>query len=225
MEPLTRFIEQNFGLSFLVGVIVVGVIVSGIVWLTIWAVKLTSAHKDISSRIDNLPCSHHTNKIEKHDDQIADTRALMKRMEGQLELLVQNSIEKSNVKIKKKAGYTFSAKHSPRHLNQNGIELLKDCGGDKVLNVNMDFFIGKIEKLQPKTALDVEDLALAVLQTNTNDDMFIPLKSWVYNAPAREIKDVDGSVKLQEIDLDDVIFVMSLPLRDRYLELHPEIIK
>lgn len=89
----------------------------------------------------------------------------------------------------------------------------------------MDFFIGKIEKLQPKTALDVEDLALAVLQTNTNDDMFIPLKSWVYNAPAREIKDADGNVKLQEIDLDDVIFVMSLPLRDRYLELHPEIIK
>ena len=58
MEPLTRFIEQNFGLSFLVGVIVVGVIFSGVVWLTIWTVKLTSAHKDISSRIDNLPLNN-----------------------------------------------------------------------------------------------------------------------------------------------------------------------
>lgn len=221
METIVQAL-QNFFSEY---VVALAVLIIAAVW-GIW--KLASAIQSMRDKvksIDGLPCSNHANKIEKHDDQIADTRALMKRMEGQLELLVQNSIEKSNVKIKKKAGYAFSAKHSPRHLNQNGIELLKDCGGDKVLNVNMDFFIGKIEKLQPKTALDVEDLALAVLQTNTNDDMFIPLKSWVYNAPAREIKDVDGSVKLQEIDLDDVIFVMSLPLRDRYLELHPEIIK
>ena len=85
--------------------------------------------------------------------------------------------------------------------------------------------IYKIEKLQPKTALDVEDLALAVLQTHTGDDMFISLKSWVYNAPSRVIKNPDGSTRTQDVDLDDVIFVLSLPLRDKYLELHPEIIK
>ena len=92
MEPVTRFIEQNFGLSFLVGVIVVGTVISGIVWITIWAVKLTNKHKDVSKRIDDLPCPHHTSKIEKHDEQFADTRALMSRMNGQLDLLVQNSI-------------------------------------------------------------------------------------------------------------------------------------
>ena len=225
MEPVTRFIEQNFGLSFLVGVIVVGAVISGIVWITIWAVKLTNKHKDISKRIDDLPCPHHTSKIDKHDEQFADTRALMSRMEGQLELLVQNSIEKGNRKIKKKSGLAFSAKHSPRQLNGNGIELLNDCGGKGFLETNMDFFIGKMEKLQPKTALDVEDMALAVLQTHTNEDMFIPLKSWVYNAPSREIKNPNGSTRIQDVDLDDVIFVLSLPLRDKYLELHPEIIK
>ena len=146
-------------------------------------------------------------------------------MEGQLELLVQNSIEKGNRKIKKKSGLAFSAKHSPRQLNGNGIELLNDCGGKEFLETNMDFFIGKMEKLQPKTALDVEDMALAVLQTHTNEDMFIPLKSWVYNAPSREIKNPNGSTRIQDVDLDDVIFVLSLPLRDKYLELHPEIIK
>ena len=220
MEPVTRFIEQNFGLSFLVGVIVVGAVISGIVWITIWAVKLTNKHKDISKRIDDLPCPHHTSKIDKHDEQFADTRALMSRMEGQ-----QNSIEKGNRKIKKKSGLAFSAKHSPRQLNGNGIELLNDCGGKEFLETNMDFFIGKMEKLQPKTALDVEDMALAVLQTHTNEDMFIPLKSWVYNAPSREIKNPNGSTRIQDVDLDDVIFVLSLPLRDKYLELHPEIIK
>ena len=81
MGPVTRFIEQNFGLSFLVGVLVVGTVISGIVWITIWAVKLTNKHKDVSKRIDDLPYPHHTSKIEKHDEQFADTRALMSRME------------------------------------------------------------------------------------------------------------------------------------------------
>ena len=163
--------------------------------------------------------------MDRHDEQLADTRAMMSRMEGQLELLVQNSIEKNNQKIRKKSGLAFSAKNSPRQLNQNGVELLKDSGGREFLDRNMDFFIRKIEKLQPKTALDVENMALAVLQTHTNEDMFIPIKSWIYNAPAMQLKNPDGSTRSQEVDIDDVIFVISLPLRDRYLELHPEIIK
>ncbi len=206
-------------------VVAVAVLIIASVW-AIW--KLATSFQSMRDKvkgIDDLPCSHHTSKIEKHDEQFADTRALMSKMEGQLELLVQNSVEKSNRKIKKKSGYAFSAKHSPRHLNQNGIALLSDCGGNEFLNANMGFFIDKMEKLQPKTALDVEDMALAVLQTSTNEDMFIPLKSWVYNAPSRVLSNSDGSTRTQDVDLDDVIFVLSLPLRDRYLELHPEIIR
>lgn len=134
-------------------------------------------------------------------------------------------MKKNNQKIRKKSGLAFSAKNSPRQLNQNGEELLRDSGGRELLERNMDFFINKIEKLQPKTALDVENMALAVLQTHTNEDMFIPIKNWIYNAPAMELKNPDGSTRSQEVDIDDVIFVISLPLRDRYLELHPEIIK
>lgn len=224
MEPVTRFIEQNFGLSFLVGVIIVGAVVSGIVWLTIWAVKLTYKHKDISKSIEDLPCSQHTSKIERHDEQFADSRAAVSRIEGQLDLLVKTLVPKQKKRIERSAP-AFSGKHSPRQLNQNGIELLKDSGADKVLEANMDFFIKKMEVIKPKTAYDVEDLASTVLLAESNDDIFIPLKSWVYNAPTRELKNDDGSVKMQDVELDDIIFVMSLPLRDKYLELHPDIIK
>ncbi len=204
-------------------VVALAVLIVAAVW-AIW--KLASIFQSMRDRvkgIDNLPCGHHTTKFERHDEQFSDTRALMSRMEGQLELLVQNSIEKSNRKIKKKSGLSYSAKRSPRQLNQNGIELLSDCGGNDFLNANMDLFLRKIEKLQPKTALDVEDMALTVLQTNTNEDIFIPLKNWVYNAPSRVLKNPNGSTRTQDVDLDDVIFVMSLPMRDKYLELHPEV--
>ncbi len=224
MEPLTRFIEQNFGLSFLVGVIVVGAVVSGVVWITIWAVNLLNKHKATASKIDALPCSHHSTKIEKHDEQFADSKAAICRIEGQLDLLVKTLIPKQKKRIQR-AAPCFSGKHSPRQLNQNGVELLKDSGADKFLDANMDFFIKKMEVIAPKTAYDVEDLASTVLLAESDDDIFIPLKSWVYNAPARQLKNDDGTTKMQDIELDDIIFVMSLPLRDRYLKLHPEIIK
>jgi len=75
----------------------------------------------------------------------------------------------------------------------------------------------------PKTALDVENMSLAVLRVNSDKDLFTRLKNWVYNAPAREIVKEDGDKISKEITFDDVLFVISLPLRDRYLAEHPEI--
>lgn len=204
-------------------IVALAVVIIAAVW-GIW--KLASAFQSMRDKvkdIDELPCAHHTSKIDKHDEQFSDTRALMSRMEGQLELLVQNSIEKGNTKIRKRNAPAYSAKHSPRRLNENGISLLEDSGGNEFLKANMGFFIGKMEKLRPKTALDVENMAMALLQMHTNDDMFIPIKNWVYNAPSRELKNDDGTTQMQDVELDDVVFVMSLPIRDRYIELHPEI--
>ncbi len=45
----------------------------------------------------------------------------------------------------------------------------------------------------------------------------------MYNAPTREIVKEDGSAINKDITLDDVLFVISLPLRDRYLSAHPGI--
>lgn len=224
MEPVTRFIEQHFGLSFLIGVIFVAAVISGIIWLTVWAVKLINRHKDLSARIDDLPCSHHTSKIDRHDEQLADSRAAVSRIEGQLDLLVKTLIPKQKKRIERAAS-DFSGKNSPRQLNANGKLLLQDSGADLFLKQHADFFVNKMESLAPKTAYDVEDLASTVLLAESNNDIFIPLKSWVYNAPTRVLTNPDGSTSQKDIILDDIIFVMSLPLRDRYLELHPEIIR
>lgn len=204
------------------------VALAALIIAAVWAIwRLATRFQSMNDKvegIDSLPCARHNSRLDSHDAQISDTRALLGRMEGQLELLVQNTIEKTGNKIRKKSGVAYSAKHSPRKLNEFGEKLLKDCGGADFLKANMSFFISKIEQLQPKTALDVEDMALAVLQMHTNEDMFIPIKNWIYNAPAREIKTPDGTLTMQEADMDDVIFVLSLPLRDEYLKLHSNLI-
>lgn len=246
MEPITRFIEQNFGLSFLIGVIAVGGVISGAVWLSIWLYKVITKNKEIERKIDELPCAehsakleriiatetkvdalpcpHHADRIEKHDEQISDIKALSNRIEAKLELLIETLIPKENEDTTQIAE-TLSRKHSPRTLTEVGVKLLKDSGGEHFLKLNMDYFIKKIEDIAPKTAFDVESLAMRVLLLNRNDDRFIPLKNWVYNAPLQDIPDADGNPRKIDVKLDDVIFVMSLPLRDRYLELHPEIIQ
>lgn len=175
----------------------------------------------IESKLETLPCTLHSEKHDKHAERLSKSEALLHKMEGQLELLVNASIEKNTAKIRNRSSQAFSSKHSPRVLNENGISLLNDFGGKEFLDKNMDIFIAKIEKFQPKTPLDVENYALAVLQTSTVDDIFNPIKNWVYNAPIRSIKNPDGSTSEKEVTLDDVIFVLSLPIRDAYLEKHP----
>ena len=175
----------------------------------------------IENRLNTLPCSSHADKHDKHEERLNNSESLLHKMEGQLELLVNNSIMKSTEKIRSRSGHTFSAKHSPRVLNQNGEALLNECGGKEFLDKNMDIFIDKIRKMQPKTALDVENLAIAVMKAATIEDIFNPIKDWVYNAPIREVCNPDGSTSEIEVTLEDIVFVLSLPVRDKYLEQYP----
>lgn len=220
MDSIIQALQHFFGEY----VVALAVVIIAAVW-GIW--KLASAFQSMRDKvkeIDDLPCAHHSSKIDKHDEQFSDARALMGEMKGQLDLLIATLVPKEN-KRTKAISPNFSRKHSPRTLNEAGLELLKISGGEDFLKAHADFFIKKIEALAPKTPLDVEDFASMVLLANRNDDRFIPLKNWVYNAPTREITNEDGTTQPYDAELDDVIFVMSLPLRDRYLELHPEIIQ
>ncbi|MCC8020051.1 MAG: hypothetical protein LIO85_09815 [Rikenellaceae bacterium] len=119
-----------------------------------------------------------------------------------------------------KAKDVFSMKLSPRRLNPLGKEIYDEIKGERFLDENQDYFFARIEKKEPKTALDVETASLEVLiSASENDDRFIPLKNFVYNYPSKR-KD-DGTIIT--ISLSDICFVLSLPLRDRYLKAHPEI--
>ncbi len=112
----------------------------------------------------------------------------------------------------------FVTKNSPLALNEFGKKLYEECGGKSFLEANQVLLLKKIEEKYPKTALDVETYAKEVLFSLTQNDIFNTIKVWVYNSPAWKIGDKDYT-----ITLGDVCFVLSIPLRDKYLSLHPEI--
>ncbi len=96
--------------------------------------------------------------------------------------------------------------------------------GAEFLDEHKDFFFSLIDEYKPKTALDVENAAHAVCVASTDNDMFNGLKNFVYNSPSYIVTDVNGQERPYDLSLPDVCFILSLPLRDMYLEAHPEIL-
>ena len=117
----------------------------------------------------------------------------------------------------------FSLKKSPRRLNDNGVRVFGDINGKTFLEANKDFFFSKIDERNPKAALDVEDAAYWVLLANTDNDIFKPLKDFVYKSPTYTLKGQSGEDKPYNLSLQVVCFILSLPLRDMYLEQHREL--
>ena len=146
-------------------------------------------------RFDELPCS-------RHEEEITSIRAY---------LLVKYP----------KAFGTYAQKKSPRRLNKEGERLFEEMGGAAFLEANGTRLMDVVEKKHPKTPLDVELFALDALYGLLNDDMFNDIKRWVYDCPVRKVN-VDGVEKDYEVTINDVCFVLSIPLRDMYLEFHPE---
>lgn len=113
----------------------------------------------------------------------------------------------------------LSAKNSPRALNELGAKLYSEMKGDEFIQKNKDRLFSLIDSQKPKTAFDVEATALFVCNSLVSDDIFNPIKQFVYNCPIQ--KDAEGEDF--ELTLNGACFVLSLPLRNAYLEEHPEI--
>jgi hypothetical protein len=150
--------------------------------------------KKTEEKVANLPCSSHSNTLNKHRNALLE-------------------IGQEIFGSKRYKSYSISL--SPRQLSELGQELYQKSGVQRVLENNMPYFIEKLEKEHPKTALDAEDMAHFVLLSSRSEDIFNPVKNWIYNNP--KFNDTD-------IDMSDINYVASLPLRNAYLQKHPEIL-
>lgn len=190
-----------------------------------WVSNWYNRFKKVEEKIDALPCEKHEDlyprfvnteeKVKelpcsKHDELFHDIREKL--------VAIQTYITTKDTDV----ADVFSKKHSPRELNETGEKLYADIKGEEFLDKNKDILIQGIDNKTPKTALDVEESALEVLFSLIDNDMFIGMKNWVYNSSTRKVI-IDGVEKDYAITMNDVCFVLSLPLRNMYLDLHPEL--
>lgn len=182
------------------------IVVIATVYLTNKYNKAKRRMENVEDKIKELPCKAREEQYHK----------IMDKLE---------TISLALVAIKPSTLNALTVKKSPRQLNDYGKLLLEDCNGNQFLEDNKDFLLAEIEKRQPKTALDVETLANEVLMLNLNLDIFNKLKNWVYNSPAIKLKNQEGEEVDHIVSMGDICIVLSLPLRDMYLETHPDLEK
>lgn len=202
----------------------VGVLVLAILFATAGycIANLRNRFQAVEHKLGTLECSTHAEEISK-----------LKSMEGlpcKEHSEIYHSIKEDLARIegiltiRNPKAYRFSAKRSPRQLNEEGIKIFEAIKGQEFLDANFALFESCIDKKQPKTALDVETYALEVLLYNLNLDIFNPIKDWVYNSPAIEMTDKNGTVSEYSLTISDVCFILSLPLRNMYLKGHSEFV-
>lgn len=109
----------------------------------------------------------------------------------------------------------YSSANSPRALNDVGKRLLEQSGADKLLEDKKEVLISELEKQKVDTLLRLEQLSLQVLIYKMNRPEFKALQDFAFQNPA-----FDGN----PLSYIDILYVMSLALRDEYRNKHPELI-
>lgn len=112
--------------------------------------------------------------------------------------------------------FMFSKKMSPRMLNELGSKIYGEIDGYDFLSKNKTALFEYIDKEHPRTKYDVQTASFKALASMADTDSFNTLKDYVYNAPAIDMPDGEK----YELGLGDVCYILSIPLRDMYLEMN-----
>lgn len=172
-------------------------------------IEKTDKVPEIQSKIDNLPCNEHDtelvsakNKLAELDNSYCDIKWWIAKLDPEM------------IPV-------FLPKRSPRYISEAGNALLDKTCGRETIDENIDFFISEVEKYKPQTAYDVEEISLKIVLENSNKEIFNCIKNYVYFQP--EVMEFAG-IKAK-YDLFVIIRVMSVYLRDKYLEKYPELLE
>lgn len=178
--------------------------------------KVYNRFKKVEETSKNVPCEQH--------------HASIQSIQGNMPILrdIKESVRKIEDYIIKKDPKSLDVllrKCSPYKITNYGQVLLEISGAKKCIDENANFFILAIEEMKPLVALDVEQYSLNVLTENLKNNMFNEVKNYVYNAPDPvTLKDSTSGEEIStSISIENVLMVMSIYLRDKYFEKHPEI--
>jgi hypothetical protein len=109
---------------------------------------------------------------------------------------------------------SFSLKASPRQLNPIGLQIFNEVNGDEFLNENKAILFKYIDEHNPLTKLDVEQYANDSFLPLIDTSIFNKLKDYVYERSSFTLENGEKYT----LDVIDLCFILSLPLRDMYLK-------
>lgn len=213
---MQEFILQHLPFSIAIFLIALIALIYGVWWA-----------RGVWSNMKNLPCKDHGQSLARHEDKLANMNSTLSQIKGQLDILIRIAstgaqFQMNRHDILSSDSPSLSSKNSPRILNDNGMKIYDFLNLQAFLEKNKDWLIEELEKLNPKSALDVETSANTALIIASSDDRFKDLKDQIYKSPSVKLN-INGEDKDYEISLLAVLHVLSIPLRDIYLSRYPQL--
>lgn len=138
-ELINKIFTEHFGVAISILVIVL----FGLVFLIVWAVKV---YYGIKYKLDHLPCEHNASKIDSHLERHTEVDISVTRLTTSIEYIqriiegIQQSMQSQNRNL---STDSFTQNNSPLTVSPNGKEMIKRTGLDEMIYRNW----GNIEKL------------------------------------------------------------------------------
>lgn len=167
----------------------------------------------ISKRADIF--SSRSEILIKHETDIAEIKSTLMRSQN-----ILLDISKWIMKMDATMIEQLAQKASPLKMTPAGERLFIESHADKALNKLQASLLHQIEESKPRTKYDVEQLSVELLLKSTGDEAFDEVKQFIYNSPDK------FTFEGMEIrfDIYAIIRLMSIRLRDIYIDIHDEVI-
>lgn len=155
-EKFYNLLENHFGETFVVCVLIVAAILTGLIWLSIWLYKVVHLKKDIEklpcaehksklerviaveTKIDTLPCSEHMEQIRHHAEGHNSVLTRLGSIDTTL-LFLQKGIDGLNQSLQKGNQIitdSFTQSHSPLSITPKGYEMVNRMGISEMFDNN-----------------------------------------------------------------------------------------
>jgi hypothetical protein len=108
----------------------------------------------------------------------------------------------------------YSEGHSPRTLNEKGKKLYRESGAEALFEKMKTTWVQELMAKKCDSLLALEGQALQLLLEKKAESTYKELQDFAYQHPTFENT---------PLTYTDIIFVLSLQLRDEYLKIHPEL--
>ncbi len=147
----------------------------------------------VSFVVANIRIGEYKGKVDTHHVDISEIKKEQKEVRDKV-ISCETSLREREPLGKRK---------SPISLTDRGNKVLNESGGKKFIDDNLSEFSSKVEAKEPKTSYDVQEISKEVISGLQNDDRVNPLKDYLFK---------------EGMEIDDIIFVLGIYLRDRILE-------
>lgn len=209
--------------------------------------------EQIEGKVCKLPCDEHTGKISRSEMDRYSLKETLEKLSENIQMLpcesrkeqisetqkahkdLYQTVMSTNDMVTEISKWVMKSdadminqlvkKCSPFRITPVGEIIFEKSGAKKAVDVNQDKLISLVENTEPKTPYDVENNASSILIQNIGDDMFHDIKNFLYYSPDKiSVLDPTTDKKIEvSLSIHALIKIMSIYLRDKYFEKHPEI--